>query len=157
MNKKSRHDAIKQIISQNNIENQTVLLEYLERAGGSATQATISRDIRELNIIKSPDLDGKSYYRILNSSTNKKSIRSDEERLANFLYETATDITQVEFVNVINTIPGNGQAVAILIDKVRITFSEIVACLAGDDTVLVISKTKEDAVIVHDYLSKYIN
>ena len=156
MRKIDRHNIIKKVITENNIENQQQLVEYLKNENVEITQATISRDIRELNIIKSHNNDGKSYYRIIATATNSKKTVSDEEKLINVLSESATSITQVEFMNIITALPGNGQIIGVLIDSLRSIFKEIVACLAGDDTVLIISKSKEEAEIVHNYFNEYI-
>ncbi|MGX6962576.1 arginine repressor [Vagococcus xieshaowenii] len=156
MRKAERHNIIKKVITEHNIENQQQLVEYLENEHVAITQATISRDIRELNIVKSHNNDGKSYYRILNTTTKAKKKISDEEKLINVLSESATDITQVEFMNIITAFPGNGQIIGVLIDSLRSIFKEIVACLAGDDTVLIISKSKEEAQIVNEYFKQYI-
>ncbi|MGX7030818.1 arginine repressor [Vagococcus zengguangii] len=156
MRKADRHNIIKKVITENNIENQQQLVEFLEKENVAITQATISRDIRELNIVKSHNNDGKSYYRIISTATKGKKKISDEEKLINILSESATSITQVEFLNIITAFPGNGQIIGVLIDSLRSIFKEIVACVAGDDTVLIISKNKEDAEIVNEYFKQYI-
>lgn len=156
MRKTDRHNVIKKVITEHNIENQQQLVEYLEQENVAITQATISRDIRELNIIKSHNSDGKSYYRIINTASKGKQKISDEEKLINVLSESATGIIQVEFMNIITAFPGNGQIIGVLIDSLRSIFKEIVACIAGDDTVLIISKSREEAEIVNDYFKQYI-
>lgn len=151
-----RQSVIKRLIMENDIHNQTDLLEMLEKEDIKTTQATVSRDIRELNIIKIEDSDGKAYYRLLNSSVLGYKKRSIEERLAEVMIESGVSLTQVEFVNLLTVIPGYGNAVGILIDEVRETEKLIAGCVAGDDTILIVSKNKEDSRQVYRYLQQYM-
>lgn len=156
MSKMRRQSVIKRLIMENDIHNQTDLLEMLEKEDIKTTQATVSRDIRELNIIKIEDSDGKAYYRLLNSSVLGYKKRSIEERLAEVMIESGVSLTQVEFVNLLTVIPGYGNAVGILIDEVRETEKLIAGCVAGDDTILIVSKNKEDSRQVYRYLQQYM-
>lgn len=151
-----RQSVIKRLIMENDIHNQTDLLEMLEKEDIKTTQATVSRDIRELNIIKIEDSDGKAYYRLLNISVLGYKKRSIEERLAEVMIESGVSLTQVEFVNLLTVIPGYGNAVGILIDEVRETEKLIAGCVAGDDTILIVSKNKEDSRQVYRYLQQYM-
>lgn len=156
MSKMRRQSVIKRLIMENDIHNQTDLLEMLEKEDIKTTQATVSRDIRELNIIKIEDSDGKAYYRLLNISVLGYKKRSIEERLAEVMIESGVSLTQVEFVNLLTVIPGYGNAVGILIDEVRETEKLIAGCVAGDDTILIVSKNKEDSRQVYRYLQQYM-
>lgn len=156
MDKNQRHAIIKRIIDENQITKQSDLIELLINEGVLVTQATISRDIRELNIVKSPNSDGQVCYRILAQGNRPTKIRSDEERLKHALEDSAVSLTQIEFINLLNVLPGNGQVIGVLIDNIREDVTEIVGCLAGDDTVLILSKTKEDATHINDYLTQFL-
>lgn len=156
MNKETRQTILKRVVTENNIENQSDLIKYLEKENVRTTQSTISRDMRELNIIKSHSANGGSYYRVLNDYTSNDKKLSDEERLKNVIRETGVSLVQIEFINVLTVLPGNGQLLGVLIDSLRQSFSEIVACVAGDDTILILSKDKEDAIIVNDYFKCFV-
>ncbi|WP_462258446.1 arginine repressor [Vagococcus teuberi] len=156
MNKETRQSILKKVISENNIENQSELIKCLEKENVRTTQSTISRDMRELNIIKSHNSSGRSYYRILDDYTSTEKKLTDEERLKNVIKETGVSLVQIEFINVLTVLPGNGQLLGVLIDSFRQSFSEIVACIAGDDTILILSKSKEDAEIVNDYFKQFV-
>ncbi|WP_212882754.1 arginine repressor [Tetragenococcus halophilus] len=133
------------------------LLSLLEKEKALTTQATISRDIRELNITKVEDNSGKSYYRILNNSVLGTKKKSEEERLSDIIMETGVSLTQIEFTNLLTVLPGNGNAIGVLIDKVRVEVnSKIVGCIAGDDTILILSKNEEDARMVNEYFQQYL-
>lgn len=152
-----RQAIIKKVITENEITTQSQLLDLLKNEHVSTTQATISRDIRELNITKVEDTDGKSYYRILNNSVLGMKKKTEEERLIDIIIETGVSLTQIEFTNLLTVLPGNGNAIGALIDRIRVeTNSKIVGCIAGDDTILILSKNKEDAQIVHEYFRQYL-
>ncbi|WP_335673635.1 ArgR family transcriptional regulator [Vagococcus penaei] len=147
---------IKRLISENDISKQSELMELLEKEDIQTTQATISRDIRELNIIKNHNDKNKSYYRLLNNSVLGKNKLTDEERLINAIVETGVSLRQIEFTNLLTVLPGNGQVVGVLIDSIRTNFTEIVGCVAGDDTILILSENKDDAKIVNKYFQQYL-
>ncbi|MGO3732389.1 MAG: arginine repressor [Vagococcus sp.] len=156
MNKKERQEIIKRIISENEIKNQYQLIEHLEEEGVFSTQATISRDIQELNIVKSRNNEGIFCYRVLHNTIVGTKKLTDEERLIHTLSETGVSLTQIEYNNILNVHPGNGQVVGILIDSIRTYFTEIVGCIAGDDTILIMSRNKEDATKVYNYFIQYL-
>ena len=120
------------------------------------TQATVSRDIRELNIVKIDDSDGKSYYRLLNNSVLGYKKRSVEDRLAEGMIENGVSLTQIEFSNLLTVLPGYGNAIGILIDEIRENEPLIVGCIAGDDTVLILSRNQEDARKVYRYFQQFL-
>ncbi|KFN89196.1 arginine pathway regulatory protein [Tetragenococcus muriaticus 3MR10-3] len=71
--------------------------------------------------------------------------------------ETGVSLTQIEFTNLLTALPGNGNAIGVLIDKVRVEVnSKIVGCIAGDDTILILSKNEEDARMVNEYFQQYL-
>ncbi|NRR75969.1 ArgR family transcriptional regulator [Tetragenococcus halophilus] len=145
------------MVTENEVSTQNELLSLLEKEKALTTQATISRDIRELNITKVEDNSGKSYYRILNNSVLGTKKKSEEERLSDIIMETGVSLTQIEFTNLLTVLPGNGNAIGVLIDKVRVEVnSKIVGCIAGDDTILILSKNEEDARMVNEYFQQYL-
>ena len=156
VNKQTRQSLIKKIIQTTVIHTQSELLALLEKENIHTTQATISRDIRELNLNKVDNGQGEAYYRILNNSALRPKYKTDEERLVDIIIETGVSLTQIEFTNLLTVLPGNGQAIGVLIDRIRIHNPHILGCIAGDDTILILSKNKEDALEVNNYFQQYL-
>lgn len=143
--------TIKQLIMNEEIVTQDELLQRLKDKGVSATQATISRDIKELNLIKTPNSKGVTKYTIYQEDNEK----NDEYRLISTISANVTKVTLVQFMNVVNTLPSNAHVIGALVDEVN--FPEIVGTVAGNDTILLISKDDEDAKKVYNQLQKYLN
>lgn len=156
MYKSRRQAIIKRMINENHINNQTDLIDRLAKENIEVTQATISRDIRELNIVKNHDNKGNFYYQIMNDSALGIKKRTDEERLIHALTDTGVSLTQVEFTNILTVLPGNGQVIGVLLDSVRISYTDIVGCIAGDDTILILSRDQESAEKVNHFLKQYL-
>lgn len=150
MNKKERHFFIKQIISQENITSQTQLIEKLNEKNVEVTQATISRDIKQLGIIKVSDGKGIIKYSI---------VMKNEEKNGNKLKEIFTDyvrtIVQVEILNVLKTSLGEANIVAAELDELNIP--EIVGTIAGTDTLVLFSKSENEARKLNTRLLHYLN
>lgn len=147
--KKKRQLLIKQIISQQSIESQHQLLENLAKEGVEATQATISRDIRELRIVKVHDASGLVKYGILPEKNSQP-----EDQLKEVFKDSVTNVTHVQFMNVVNTLLGTADIVAAEIDELKI--DGIVGTLAGTDTIVLISKSEEDAKRLNELLLSYL-
>ncbi|MEG0285501.1 MULTISPECIES: ArgR family transcriptional regulator [Vagococcus] len=156
MDKAKRQAIVKRLIMEYDIASQNELMEKLAEENVQVAQATISRDIRELNIVKRHDSNGNLYYRLLNNSVLGIKKRTDEERLIHAVAETGVSLTQVEFTNILTVLPGNGQVVGVLIDSIRTSYTKIIGCIAGDDTILILSKDRKDAEEVHRYFKKYL-
>ncbi|WP_028273706.1 arginine repressor [Atopococcus tabaci] len=148
MKKKERQLLIKQIVLDHDVATQEELLQYLREEGVEATQATISRDIKELNLIKTPALNGSTKYTLFQH--NQSSL---ESKLEATLQDVVIQLTKVQFVNVMKTLPGNAHVVGALLDD--LSYPEIVGTVAGHDTCLIISKDEKDADKVHNLLKKY--
>ena len=97
MNRLKRQTMIKRLVTENEIHTQSELLALLEKENIHTTQATISRDIRELNLNKVDNGQGEAYYRILNNSALRPKYKTDEERLVDIIIETGVSLTQIEF------------------------------------------------------------
>lgn len=138
MNKSERQAALARIINQKPIATQEELLAALKAAGIDATQATISRDIREMQIVKAQDAKGTLRYTIFRGSEE-----SQLERLGRSIREVGLTITRVQFLNVIKTLPSNGNLLAAIIDDVD--FDQVVGTIAGHDTIVVISPDEKQA------------
>ena len=105
MNRLKRQTMIKRLVTENEIHTQSELLALLKE-NIHTTQATISRDIRELNLNKVDNGQGEAYYRILNNSALRPKYKTDEERLVDIIIETGV-LTQIEFTNLLTVLPGN--------------------------------------------------
>ncbi|KFK46659.1 ArgR family transcriptional regulator [Lacticaseibacillus rhamnosus] len=138
MNKSERQAALARIINQKPIATQEELLAALKADGIDATQATISRDIREMQIVKAQDAKGTLRYTIFRGSEESKL-----ERLGRSIREVGLTITRVQFLNVIKTLPSNGNLLAAIIDD--IDFDQVVGTIAGHDTIVVISPDEKQA------------
>ncbi|MCR8981488.1 transcriptional regulator AhrC/ArgR [Brevibacillus laterosporus] len=138
MNKGQRHIKIKEIIMNNDIETQDELVEYLRSSGYSVTQATVSRDIKELHLIKIPMSDGRYKYSV---PTDQKF--NPLQKMKRVLLDSFVSIDFSENLIVLKTMPGNANSVAVLIDNLH--WNEIMGCVCGDDTILIICRTKENA------------
>ena len=126
MNKQRRHYAIKQIITQQVISNQDELCQALEKAGFTVTQATLSRDMKELGIARVHSADRIRY--VLN-------IESEERRLVPLIGYEIERIDSNETMIVIKTLPGRAQGVAEIIDSMH--HPAILGTLAGDNTIFI--------------------
>jgi len=138
LNKTERQNALAKIINQQPIATQDELLTALKAAGIEATQATISRDIREMRVVKAQDANGQLRYAIFRADTE-----SQMERLATAIREVGLGITRVQFINVIRTLPSNGNLLAAIIDDIK--FPQVVGTVAGHDTIVIISPDEEAA------------
>ncbi|WP_127848252.1 arginine repressor [Lacticaseibacillus hulanensis] len=139
MKKAERQEAVAKIIGTKVVQTQEQLLKELQKAGIFATQATVSRDIREMRIVKSKDLSGNSRYTILQQGNI-----SLTERLNSTVREVGVSITRVMFMNVIKTLPSNGNLLAALIDDAD--FPQVAGTVAGHDTIVVISPDEQGAI-----------
>lgn len=135
-----RQAKILELIDRFEIETQEELTEQLRILGYSTTQATVSRDIKELRLIKILSREtGKYKYAVASSGVEN----SFTTRLRNIFRECVTDIQAAQNMVVIKTLPGLGQAAAMAIDAMRAP--EVVGTLGGDDTVFAVMKDNESA------------
>lgn len=151
--KKSRHALILRLIEQYNISTQDELLEKLLESGISVTQATVSRDIKELKLIKRPSSSGVYKYCVAESAA------SDEQNNHNSKYYTIF-VQSVIFVDCAENIcvlkchTGTANAACAALDSLN--FDNIVGTLAGDDTVFVLCRTAASAVETKEKMEKLL-
>ncbi len=134
-----RQNAILRLINEKNIETQFSLTEELKSLGFEVTQATVSRDIKELRLVKKQTGDGKSVY-------TKSSDPSFSDLDSRFIIIFSKCVTSIEYaVNniVIKTLPGMAQAAGAAIDSMELP--EVVGSIAGDDTVMMVVRSEESA------------
>ena len=127
--KNYRHQKIMEIIASNEVETQEELAHLLGKAGFNVTQATVSRDIRQLNLRKVPASSGRQCYA---PSSPKETF--DGNRLAGILSAGFVSMEPASNILVIKTVSGMAMAVAAAIDALSIP--KMVGCIAGDDTIM---------------------
>ncbi|HTY36529.1 MAG TPA: arginine repressor [Bacteroidota bacterium] len=146
MNKQRRHFTIKQIITQQVISNQDELCQALEKAGFTVTQATLSRDMKELGIARVHSANRIRY--VLN-------IESEERRLVPLIGYEIERIDSNETMIVIKTLPGRAQGVAEIIDSLH--HPAILGTLAGDNTIFItpssVAKIDETLELVKGFMT----
>ncbi|MHC5269034.1 arginine repressor [Enterococcus sp. LJL98] len=139
MKKKERQRLLTRLLNEYEIQKQEEFVAYLKEQGVAVTQATISRDIKELKLIKIPSSKGGYRYSLPNES------QEDVIEKLNKLLQTAlVSVDQMEKFVVLRTLPGNASAVGNLIDKYY--QQELFSCLNDDDKILLITWTEEKAV-----------
>ncbi len=135
--KNQRQEQIKLLISECEIETQDELIEKLRETGFYATQATISRDIRQLKISKMLGQNGKYHYAL--------SVGEAVKHRVNPYIGSIVSVECAQNLVVIKTHPGLAQAVAAGIDSMY--SAEILGCVAGDDTIIAVARDSEVAVL----------
>jgi transcriptional regulator of arginine metabolism len=141
---------IQEIISKEIIHTQEDLAKKLLEEGFVVTQATVSRDIKELGLIKVPGIDDEYHYAI----PVEQYPSNIQERLKRILRETLVSVDDSENLVLIRTIPGNAHALASIIDNSN--WPEVVGTVAGDDTILLVVKPKEAAGIVCERINSLL-
>ncbi len=149
MLRNARHTKILEIIEQMEIETQEELCEQLAACNFSVTQATVSRDIKELHLFKVKGNQKRFRYA---SMTEKESGLSEKMRA---LFQTCVlGIRAVGNLIIVKTLDGNGANAGVVIDHLE--YREVVGCISGDDTVLIICENNEEAKIVTERLNAII-
>lgn len=136
--KGQRHVKIREIITNHEIETQDELVETLRAAGFHVTQATVSRDIKELHLIKVPLDDGRYKY----------SMPADQrfnpmQRLRRALSDHFVSIDHTDNLVVMKCLPGTANTICALIDNLE--WTDVMGTICGDDTILVICRGKENS------------
>jgi len=147
--KKTRHRKIVEIIEKFDVETQEELAKYLKDAGVVVTQATVSRDIRELKLSKIPSGNGKQKYVVLkqdDSYLGDKYIR--------VLRDGFVSMDMAQNILVVKTVSGMAMAVAAALDALK--FPEVVGSIAGDDTIMVAVRTVEETQRLLDKIHQMI-
>lgn len=147
--KKTRHGRIIEIIQKYDVETQEELAARLRDAGFQVTQATVSRDIRELKLSKVPAGSGGQKYAVLKQEDSHMG-----DKYIRVLKDGFSAMEPAQNLLVIKTVSGMAMAVAAALDALK--FPEIVGSIAGDDTIFVALRTAEDARILMDRLHAMI-
>ena len=143
--KRKRQEVILQVIREHRVNSQEGLRELLEARGIEVTQATLSRDMREIRVVKVPDPDGSSHYTLPEEWENKPPL----ETLLPTLFVSAEGVGNMLIVR---TMTGGAQPIALAIDWEE--WPEVLGTLAGDDTILLILREAEVLPIVQARLEE---
>ena len=145
--KNYRHQKIMDIIQQHNVETQEELAELLNQEGFPVTQATVSRDIKQLQLRKVPSANGRQCYA---AASLGGTVLND--RMLNVLRDGFVSMEAAQNILVVRTVSGMAMAVAAAIDAVHIP--KLVGSIAGDDTVMCVIRSCEDVPEVIDRLTE---
>lgn len=138
MTKNERLRIILDVIEEEEIDNQIELTEVLKKRGYNVSQATISRDVKELNLIKASG--SKKKFRYIKGTVELNNISSKHIEL---FKQVSVSLTCANNLIVIRTLSGNAGTAGMAIDEMH--FPEVLGTVAGDDTLLIISKNNNDA------------
>ncbi|MBN2260875.1 MAG: arginine repressor [Clostridiales bacterium] len=147
--KYNRHSKILDIIEKVEIETQDELADELKKKGFNVTQATVSRDIKELRLIKVLTKDGKYKY-----SSIKHTDAPILKRFINLFKDSVLALDHAGNMVVVRTLIGAANAAAAAIDALKI--EEIVGSIAGDDTIFILVRSEEDCYKVMDIFKEII-
>lgn len=145
MNKNARQRALANLIAEQLLETQQDLADALKQQGFEVTQATLSRDLKELNVAKVRK-SGRSVYAIGGTPSEGRREAESVRMIVSFV----TDIKRSDNLIVVKTDPGNAQAVAAAID--RLSVDDVLGTVAGDDTIVVITRPGSAAQQAEDRL-----
>lgn len=134
--KQSRHQKIAELVSGMEIETQEELASLLKDAGFSVTQATVSRDIRQMHLSKVPAAGGRQKYALLRQE------EAPSDKYIRVLKEGFVSMDKAQNILVLRTVSGMAMAVATAIDALKL--QEVVGCIAGDDTIMIAARSAEE-------------
>ena len=147
--KTKRQTKMLELIKKHNIETQEELSDYLQKEGYQVTQATVSRDIRELKLTKVAMSNGRQKYAALTEANEDLS-----EKYTRVFRDAFVSMDMAQNILVIKTVSGMAMAVAAALDAMHM--HEIVGCIAGDDTIMCAIRSVDDTVAVMNRLKKLV-
>ena len=147
--KSKRHAIIKDIIETQEVETQEELAEALRSRDIKVTQATVSRDIKEMMLFKVPTESGRYRY----AAPQQENLTFTKNRLARLFKDNVTGVDSSENLIVVKTLPGSASFVAAGLDQSQ--WPEVIGTIAGDDNILVVVKPKAAVLRVVKRLSQY--
>ena len=145
--KTGRHDTILRLIRENPIDTQAELLELLKKNGYDVTQATVSRDLKDLRLIKALGADGRYHY-----TTDRPQKQPELPKFHSLFDHAVLSVDHAENMLVIKCASGIAQGVCASLDAMQ--WKSIVGTLAGDDTIFCVMRTSADAAEMAEKLSK---
>lgn len=146
--KTKRHSKIVELINSYDIETQEELAQRLEEDGFAVTQATVSRDIRDLKLSKVVMANGKQKYSLMPKQDGIS------EKYVRILGEAFVSMDMAQNILVVKTVSGMAMAAAAALDSMQM--SEIVGCIAGDDTIMAAIRSVDDTVAVMERIRKLV-
>lgn len=144
-----RHEKILELIARKEIETQEELCEELNRENYVVTQATISRDIRDLHLFKVAGIEKKYRYAYIGENEGEVS-----EKMRNLFKNCVVSVAVAQNLVVVKTMTGNGANAGAVVDKLNL--ESVVGSVAGDDTLLVVCKDNDSADEVQCRLSEFL-
>lgn len=147
--KTKRQTKMLELIKKHDIETQEELSDYLQKEGYQVTQATVSRDIRELKLTKVAMSNGRQKYAALTEANEDLS-----EKYSRVFRDAFVSMDMAQNILVIKTVSGMAMAVAAAIDAMHL--HEIVGCIAGDDTIMCAVRSVDDTIAVMSRLRKLV-
>ena len=145
-----RHAKIVELINQYDIDTQEELARQLKEAGFRVTQATVSRNIRELRLTKIAVDGGKQKYVVMNTQSSEL-----DEKYLRILRDGFVSMDMAQNILVIRTVSGMAMAVAAAMDALN--WKEIAGCIAGDDTIMCAIRSVDDTLLVMDKIQKILD
>ena len=145
----ARHAKIIDLISRNDVETQEELADLLNGEGFRVTQATVSRDIRELKLTKISLNDGRQKYAVMQASREKMN-----EKYLRILKDGFLSMDMAQNILVVKTVSGMAMAVAASIDAMQ--WPEVAGCIAGDDTIMCANRSVDDTLLVMEKIRKIV-
>ena len=145
----ARHAKIIDLISRNDVETQEELADLLNGEGFRVTQATVSRDIRELKLTKISLNDGRQKYAVMQASGENMN-----EQYLRILKDGFLSMDMAQNLLVVKTVSGMAMAVAASIDAMQ--WPEVAGCIAGDDTIMCANRSVDDTLIVMEKIRKIV-
>lgn len=136
--KNARHERILELIREYEIETQEELAAYLNKSGFAVTQATVSRDIRQLSLTKAPNAAGRMRYTKIGSGA-----AGEAGRFRRVLRDAFVSVDVSGNILVIHTVSGMAMSAAAALDS--FDWEELLGCIAGDDTIMAVIRRPEDA------------
>lgn len=147
--KAKRHAKILEIIKNHSIDTQEELLTLLKKSGFNVTQATVSRDIKELKLVKTHTIGDRYRY-----STSQRNDIDMHSKLFSIFSDSIIDVEYAGNIVVVKTISGTAQAVCAAFDSAK--WQGVVGTIAGDDTIFIATKSEESAISFSHELKKMI-
>lgn len=145
-----RHSQIIRLINQYDIETQEELAEKLNENGFQVTQATVSRDIRELKLTKIAKQGGRSKYAVMQNADREMS-----QKYVNVLQAAFQEMDFAQNLLVIKTVSGMAMAAAAALEEMQ--FHELVGCIAGDNTIMCVTKSVDEALLLTEKIRKMLD
>ena len=148
--KAERQQAILRLVRENPISRQEVLLDYLSKEGFEVTQATVSRDIRELCLVKAATAEGYRYVSSRNEGFNPKA----QGRFETIFHESVLGVDYAGHVVLVRCYSGMANAACEVFDALQ--WKNVVGTLSGDDTFLIVARSERDAKTICSELIRHI-